>query len=146
MSSSRPRRARTAIFPFKGLFPTSAYEIFPYWDKQSALMRLKVESGPEGLTNMLPGPIEIIFAKAKNGVITDSATCLDWYVGPDQGTDWNQVKAGTENLTAARGGWGMPTVPELKALYQFGVGPNNMDPILQTTGTWVWSGHLKNAS
>ena len=31
----------------------------------------------------------------------------------------------------------MPTVPELKTLY--------MDPIFQTTGTWVWSGELKDA-
>jgi hypothetical protein len=46
---------------------------------------------------------------------------------------------------AAGGGWRMPTVPELKALYQKGAAPDNMDPLFQTTGVWVWSGQLRNA-
>ena len=40
----------------------------------------------------------------------------------------------------------MPTIPELKALYQKGAARNNMDPIFQTTGYWVWSGELRDAS
>jgi len=91
-------------------------------------------------------PMQIRFTKANNGVITDSVTGLDWYVGPDQDNNWRQAKAWTENLTVAGGGWRMPTVPELKALYQKGAAPNNMDPIFQTTGTWVWSGQLNDAS
>ncbi len=91
-------------------------------------------------------PMQIRFTKANNGVITDSVTGLDWYVGPNQDNNWRQAKAWTENLTAAGGGWRMPTVPELKALYQKGAAPNNMDPIFQTTGTWVWSGQLNDAS
>jgi len=91
-------------------------------------------------------PVKTRFAKAANGVISDSITGLEWYVGPDQKTNWNQAKAWTESLTAAEGGWRMPTVPELKALSQPGAGPSNMDPIFQTTGTWVWSGQLRDAS
>ena len=133
-------------FAFKGLFPTSAYEIFPYWDNQTTSVRLKVESGPEGHTRMLPGPIKIRFTRAKDGVISDSATGLEWYVGPDRDTNWNQAKAWTESLSAAGGGWRMPTVPELKAIYQRGVGGNNLDPIFLTTGVWVWSGQMHDAS
>ncbi|MGO9579680.1 MAG: DUF1566 domain-containing protein, partial [Desulfobaccales bacterium] len=91
-------------------------------------------------------PVKTRFTKAKDEVITDSVTGLDWYIGPDQNTSWNQAKAWTENLTAAEGGWRMPTVQELKALYQPGAGPSNIDPIFQTTGTWVWSGQLRDAS
>jgi hypothetical protein len=86
------------------------------------------------------------FTKAGNGVITDSATGLDWYVGPNQDNNWHQAKAWTENLTATGGGWRMPTVPELKGLYQKGAAGNNMDPLFQATGAWVWSGQLHDAS
>ena len=103
-------------------------------------------SGPEGFTKMLPEPVKIRFTKAKDGVISDSATGLEWDVGPDRDTSWNQAKSWTESLTAAGGGWSMPTGPELKALYQPGTGPNNTDPIFQTAGWWVWSGQLRNAS
>jgi hypothetical protein len=91
-------------------------------------------------------PLQIRFTKANNGVITDSVTGLDWYVGPDHDNNWHQAKAWTENLTVAGGGWRMPTVPELKAIYQKGAAPNNMDPLFQTPGVWVWSGQLKDAS
>lgn len=133
-------------FAFKGLFPTSAYEIFPYSDAWTSSVRLKMESGPEGHTKMLPAPIKIRFTKAKDNVITDSATGLEWYVGPDRDTNWHQAKAWTEGLSAAGGGWRMPTIAELKAVYQSGAGHNNMDPIFQTIGTWVWSGQVIDAS
>jgi hypothetical protein len=85
------------------------------------------------------------FTKDKSGVISDSATGLQWYVGPDQGMKWDQAKAWTESLTVAGGGWRMPTIPELKTLYQKGVSPynNNIDPIFQSTGRWVYSGQMR---
>ena len=85
-------------------------------------------------------PAKTRFTKAKDGVISDSATGLEWYVGPDQDTTWNQAKSWTESLTVAGGGWRMPTVPELKTLFQPGAGLNNMDPIFQPTDYCVWSG------
>ena len=85
------------------------------------------------------------FTKAGNGVITYSATGLEWYVGPNQDNTWREAKAWTENLTAAGGGWRLPTVPELKAIYQNGAAPYNMDPLFQAPGVWVWSGQLNNA-
>jgi hypothetical protein len=85
------------------------------------------------------------FTKANNGVITDSVTGLEWYVGPNHDNNWHEAKPWTENLTVAGGGWRMPTVAELKAIYQNGASPYNMDPLFQTTGVWVWSGQLNNA-
>jgi hypothetical protein len=95
---------------------------------------------------LVPQPVKIRFTKAKDGVISDSATGLEWYAGPDQDTSWYQAKAWTENLTVAGGGWRMPTVAELEAIYQKGAAPNNMDPIFQPTSYWVWSGQLRDAS
>lgn len=53
---------------------------------------------------------QIRFTKANNGVITDSVTGLDWYVGSNQDNNWHQAKDWTENLTVAGGGWRLPTM------------------------------------
>ena len=91
-------------------------------------------------------PVKTRFTKSNDGVISDSATGLEWYVGPDQDTNWSQAKSWTEGLTIAGGGWRLPTISELGAIYQQGAGPRNIDPIFQTTGSWVWSGQIKEAS
>lgn len=90
-------------------------------------------------------PLQIRFTKANNGVITDSVTGLDWYVGPNGDNNWYQAKAWTENLTVEGGGWRMPTIPELKALYQKGTSRVNMDPLFQPKAAWVWSGQMDDA-
>jgi hypothetical protein len=84
------------------------------------------------------------FTKAKNGVISDNATNLEWYVGPNQVT-WYQAKAWAENLTEAKGGWRMPTLPELKAIWKQRAGIDNRGQE-HLIDTWVWSGQLINAS
>ena len=90
-------------------------------------------------------PIQPRFTKANNGVITDRVTGLDWYVGPNHDNNWHQVKAWTESLAVAGDGWRLPTLAELKAIYQKGASANNMDPQFQAKGAWAWSGELKNA-
>ena len=83
------------------------------------------------------------FTKAPDGVITDRTTGLDWYVGRE--SNWHQAKAWVEGLTVAGGGWRLPTMAELKAIYQKGASANNMDPLFHTTVAWAWSGELRNA-
>ena len=90
-------------------------------------------------------PLQQRFTRASNGVITDSITGLDWYVGPNPDNTWHQAKAWTESLTVAGGGWRLPTMAELKAIYQKGASPYNMDPLFQVKGAWAWSGELRNA-
>jgi hypothetical protein len=85
------------------------------------------------------------FTKAENGVITDHATGLEWYVCPKPDNNWHEAKAWTENLTVAGGGWRMPTVAELKAIYQKDASPTNLDPLFQAAGVWAWSGQRNNA-
>ncbi len=79
-------------------------------------------------------PVQPRFTKADNGVITDSVTGLDWYVGPNADNNWHEAKAWTESLTVAGGGWRLPTVPELQGIYQKGPPPVNMDPLFQAQG------------
>ncbi len=86
------------------------------------------------------------FIKYRSKVVYDKNTRLEWYVGPDRGTNWNEAKSWVENLTVAGGGWRMPTRKELNSLYKKGAGKRNMTPLLKTTGWWVWSGEIKGSS
>jgi hypothetical protein len=87
-------------------------------------------------------PTQPRFTKADNGVITDSLTGLEWYVRPNSDNNWHEAKAWTDSLTVAGGGWRMPTVPELKGIYQKGASRVNMDPLFQAKAAWVWSGQM----
>lgn len=90
-------------------------------------------------------PAQPRFTKASNGVITDSVTGLDWYVGPNYDNTWHEAKAWADSLTVAGGGWRLPTMAELKGIYQTGASANNMDPLFEANGAWAWSGELRNA-
>lgn len=84
------------------------------------------------------------FTKAPNGVITDTDTGLEWYVNPQPDTTWRQARTWAETLAAAGGGWRLPTLKELKAIYQKGASSLHMDPRFQAPGAWAWSGDLHN--
>ena len=86
------------------------------------------------------------FTKTKDGVIQDRETGLEWLVGPDFDTDYAGAEAWIASLSGVSGGgWRMPTVVELRTLYQQDVGSRNMDPVFMTTGWWVW-GEPRDAS
>jgi Caspase domain/Protein of unknown function (DUF1566) len=85
------------------------------------------------------------FVKYDNGLVFDTKTGLEWYTGPDESTSWYEAKKWVENLSVAGRGWKMPTIKELKTLYQKGIGVRNMTPLLKTTG-WIWSGETKDSS
>jgi hypothetical protein len=85
------------------------------------------------------------FTRAANGVITDHLTGLDWYVKPNADNNWYEAKAWVDGLTVAGGGWRLPTVPELKGIYQKGASRANMDPLFEPRAAWVWSGQRDDA-
>jgi hypothetical protein len=80
------------------------------------------------------------------GVVYDTKTGLEWVVGPDKDTNWDEAKPWVDSLTVAGGGWRMPTIVELKTLFEKDRGSRNMTPLLKTTGTWIWSGETKDSS
>ena len=84
------------------------------------------------------------FTKAGNGVITDRDTGLDWYVNPNPDNTFHEAKAWVESLTVAGGGWRLPTMAELKGIYQKDASDVNMDPLFEAKGAWAWSGELRN--
>ena len=85
------------------------------------------------------------YVSYKNGIVYDEKTNLEWIVGPDKDTTWDEAKAWVESLSVEGGGWRMPTREELKTLYKEGTGSRNMTPLLKTTGWWVWSGEKKDS-
>jgi hypothetical protein len=76
----------------------------------------------------------------------DKSTGLEWLAGSDKPTNWNDAKKWVESLTTVAGGdWRMPTMKELKTLYQKRE-KCNIKTEMKTTGCWVWSGESKDSS
>jgi hypothetical protein len=75
-------------------------------------------------------------------VVTDTETGLQWVVGPDRDTTWDEAKSWVAELVVDGGGWRMPKIKELKTLYREGVGTRNMSPLLETTGGFVWTNDM----
>ena len=95
---------------------------------------------------LVPEGISGRFIAFNNGVVWDKKTGLEWIAGPDKDTNWDEANSWVASLTVDSGGWRMPTVKELKTLYQKGVGAHNMTPLLKTTGGYVWSSEIKKGS
>ena len=87
-----------------------------------------------------------VYVAYANGIVKDTKTGLEWKVGPDKGTDWDEALSWVQSLNLDGGGWRMPTMDELEGLYRKGAGKRNMTPLLKTTGWWVWSGETKGSS
>jgi len=120
--------------------------VLVFWEYgETGSVQAQAASGNEqSAAGIKPGQAR--FTKANNGVITDTITGLEWFVGPNSDNTWRQAKTWTENLAVAGGGWRLPTVAELKAIYQKDAGPINLDPVFHAPpGAWVWSGELNNA-
>ncbi|MBW2596465.1 MAG: caspase family protein [Deltaproteobacteria bacterium] len=79
------------------------------------------------------------FIAYATGVVYDKNTNLEWLAGPDTRTTWKEANKWVANLTIAGGGWRMPTMEELKTIYQKGAGRHNMTPLLKTEGMYVYT-------
>lgn len=68
-------------------------------------------------------------------IITDTATGLEWQVGPDSDTDWDEAHSWANSLG---GSWSTPSIAQLRGLYNAGVTSSNWG-YFQNCGTAVWS-------
>jgi hypothetical protein len=92
------------------------------------------ESGPTGG-----------YVAYKNGIVKDNNTGLEWLVGPDKDTTWEEGKTWVESLNGSEG-WRLPKIAEVEGLYKEGLGERNMTPLFKTSGWWVWSEDFKESS
>lgn len=81
----------------------------------------------------------------ENGIVKDNNTGLEWLVGPDHDTTWEEAKTWVESLNGSKG-WRLPKIIEVEGLYQEGLGERNMTPLLKISGWWVWSKDFKKSS
>ncbi|MCA1558116.1 MAG: DUF1566 domain-containing protein [Acidobacteria bacterium] len=93
------------------------------------------------------------------GSIKDTRTGLEWYVGPDRNVTWHEAQQWITTLAECGGGWRMPSIDEVRALYNpsasAGTGfylngryyPAHIDPAFNRIGggSWVWSGERAGA-
>jgi hypothetical protein len=88
------------------------------------------------------------FIKYANGVVKDTKTELKWVAGPDRDTNWDEARAWGLSLKINGGGWRMPTIKELKTLYDKSKRKSApfMTRLLKMTGFWVWSGETRALS
>jgi hypothetical protein len=87
-----------------------------------------------------------VYVAYANGIVKNTKTGLEWVVGPDKKTNWEEAKSWVQSLNLDGGGWRMPTMDELAGLYKKGAGERNMTPLLKTTGWRVWSGKTEDSS
>jgi len=87
-----------------------------------------------------------VYVAYANEIVRDTRTGLEWRVGPDKDTTWDEARSWVQSLNLDGGGWRMPTMDELEGLYKEDAGNRNMTPLLKTTGLWVWTGATKGSS
>ena len=87
------------------------------------------------------------------GSIIDTKTGLQWYLGPDANISWTEAVQWSRKLPNCGGGWTLPTLDQLKTLFDqtvtAGTGfyingrywPAHIDPIFSAIGrgSWVWA-------
>ena len=87
---------------------------------------------------------------SSEGVITDTTTHLQWYVGPNQDTTWDQAAAWVKKLSVSGGGWRLPTLDELQGIYEKNKGSDkaHIDAVFwnKNIPLWVWSNETKGSS
>ena len=74
----------------------------------------------------------------KDGVIDDSKLGLQWVPAPDRAMNYDEALEYAGNLSLAGVGWRLPTIAELKSLYDKSK-PGGADPKFAVSGKWVWS-------
>jgi len=132
------------VFTFKKLFPTSEYQLIFYSDRWTTGKKMKMDSGLEGQTKMLPEPMMIRFMDSKGGVVLDTKTDLMW-AAQDSGSpmNWANAKSYCENY---RGGgytdWRMPTQRELTGLYD----GNAHKGSVQITRNLLWAAEIRRSA
>lgn len=84
--------------------------------------------------------------KYDTGVVYDPEEGLEWYAGPDRGMNWQAARNWVAALNAAGGGWRMPARRELKTLFRISDGFNDITPLLNNSGYWIWAGQTEAAA
>lgn len=78
------------------------------------------------------------FMKHSNGSVTDHYTALNW-AGSDNGGDISYEEALRYAGSYPGGGWRLPTVEELKTLYEEMIATHQSNLLIELTQHWLWA-------
>ena len=146
---------RAGFFPFtvaelpqpkiSDQLPLSSLEDYPYEDSNRTLASGEAASTVAGSSAKFEPAMseDGRFERDENGIVFEEKTGLEWFVGPDQDTNWYQAKEWVEGLKLGGSGWRMPTRQELQGLCQKekqGRKMPDIDPLFTTTIWHAWSG------
>lgn len=74
----------------------------------------------------------------KEGVIYDTKTGLEWTLGPNRPTTYEEAEEWVRTCQTAGGGWSLPTRKELEELC-IKEQEYNIDPVFLNGGIWIWT-------
>lgn len=109
------------------------------WVNNAFLYFSKVQNYKKSL------PKEHRFYRDENGIVYDKQTNLEWYAGPEKNTSWDEAKHWASALDLAGGGWRLPSINELKSLYQSGVHHNKTPLLTPQVYRMIWSNDEKDS-
>ena len=133
-------------FAFEKLYPSSAYVLKPRSEKWRTDARLDVKTAPDGEILVLPQPLTIRYTLLGEKIIADSLTDLEWFPGPNRDMDWYMAEGWIKKITLSGGGWRMPTLLELRSLYDENIGAEfKIDPAFTLTACCIWTGEKIDA-
>jgi outer membrane lipoprotein-sorting protein len=84
------------------------------------------------------------FSFSPSGIVKDIETALEWVVGPDRDTNWEEARSWANGLEIDGGGWRLPTMEELKSVYKKGLYGRYPPPFYKNSGWYIWSGENRN--
>jgi len=168
------RNVRASVSPLDGnlLLGESFLSRFAQWtlDNDQHVLRLVAKSGEPVPQTPPPSPPSTIataipaapyqpatgrgrFQVTACGSILDTATNLEWYVGPDANITWPDADTWIKGLRACNKSWTMPSIDQLKTLFDrnavAGLGyftrgrywPAHINTVFSGIGkgSWVWA-------
>lgn len=75
----------------------------------------------------------------KSGVVRDTRTGLEWYMGQDRDITHRNAARWVDTLTVDGGRWRLPSRDELETILEHGRGSRNMSTLFKTRGWFFWS-------
>lgn len=79
------------------------------------------------------------FVALSSGIVRDTRTGLEWYMGPDRDTDYRAAARWASRLNVNGGGWRLPSGQEIETIFERGKESRNMSRLFQTRGWFFWT-------
>ena len=80
------------------------------------------------------------------GIVFDPTTNLDWLAGPDRDMSWEESLSWINNISLGTDAWRMPTLYELRTIFEKGTGIHNIKFSLINSGHYIWASDTKDSS